>query len=44
MNDGLVESVLVKGRGKSRGKRLFKFASIRKMLAEQQQKKEGASV
>jgi hypothetical protein len=36
MNEGLIESVLVKGRGNSRGKRLFKFASIRRMLAEQQ--------
>jgi hypothetical protein len=27
---------LLKGRGKTRGKRLFNFASIRRLLAEQQ--------
>jgi hypothetical protein len=34
---GLVESVVIPGRGKSgRGKRLYKFASIRRLLAAQQ--------
>jgi len=33
---GLVETVLIPGRGKTRGKRLFKFASIRKLLAAEQ--------
>jgi hypothetical protein len=33
MNDQLVDSVLVKGRGKSRDKRLYSFASIRQLLA-----------
>jgi hypothetical protein len=34
-NRGLVKSVLVPGpRGRSRGKRLFSFASIRKFIAE----------
>jgi hypothetical protein len=37
MKEDRVVSVLVKGRGKSRGKRLFQFASIRRMLAEQPQ-------
>ena len=36
MNEGLVEATLLKGRGKTRGKRLFNFASIRRLLAEQQ--------
>ena len=41
MYDGLIESVVVKGRGNSRGKRLFKFSSIRKLLASQQQPQQG---
>jgi hypothetical protein len=32
MKEGQIESTLVKGRGKSRGKRLFNFASIRQLL------------
>jgi hypothetical protein len=31
---GKIEGVLVPGRGRKRGKRLFSFASIRKLLAE----------
>jgi hypothetical protein len=33
MKEGQIKSVLVKGRGKSRGKRLINFASVRAMLA-----------
>ena len=32
MKEGQIESTLVKGRGKSHGKRLFNFASIRQLL------------
>jgi hypothetical protein len=34
MKAGLIESVLVRGRGRTRGKRLISFDSIRRMLAE----------
>jgi hypothetical protein len=34
--EGQIESALVRGRGTSRGKRLFSFASIRKLIASQQ--------
>jgi hypothetical protein len=33
--EGRVKGVLVKGRGRTRGKRLFDFRSIRKLLAEE---------
>jgi len=33
MKEGQIKSVLVKGRGRTRGKRLFDFRSIRQMLA-----------
>jgi len=33
MREGRIKSVLVRGRGKSRGKRLINFASVRAMLA-----------
>jgi hypothetical protein len=39
--EGQIESALVRGRGASRGKRLFSFASIRRLIAAQ---KEGAGV
>jgi hypothetical protein len=32
MREGLIKAVLVKGRGKTRGKRLFNFDSIRQLL------------
>jgi hypothetical protein len=32
MNEGQVKAVLVKGRGRTRGKRLFNYRSIRQML------------
>ena len=38
-NDGLVESVSLRRRGRTRGKRLFSVQSIRKFLREQ--KKDG---
>jgi hypothetical protein len=34
MKEGTVKSILVKGRGRTRGKRLINFHSIRRMLAE----------
>jgi hypothetical protein len=34
MKEGTVKSILVKGRGRTRGKRLINFDSIRQMLAE----------
>jgi len=34
IKEGVIESVLIKGRGTTRGKRLISFDSIRRMLAE----------
>ena len=34
MREGRIKTVLIRGRGKSRGKRLFNFDSIREMLSE----------
>jgi hypothetical protein len=33
MKEGTVKSILVKGRGRTRGKRLINFSSIRRLLA-----------
>jgi len=38
MKEGRIKSVLIKGRGRSRGKRLINFASVRRLLAEAQEK------
>jgi hypothetical protein len=34
MKSGMIKTVLVRGRGRTRGKRLIDFDSIRRMLAE----------
>jgi hypothetical protein len=39
---GKIKSVLVKGRGKTRGKRLYNLASIRKLLRSLEEEKETA--
>jgi hypothetical protein len=41
-NDGLVESVSLRRRGRTRGKRLFSVASIRAFLREQKKEKTAA--
>jgi hypothetical protein len=41
-NDGLVESVSLRRRGRTRGKRLFSVASIRTFLREQKKEKTAA--
>jgi hypothetical protein len=40
MREGRIKSVLIRGRGKSRGKRLINFASVRTMLASLQNPEE----
>jgi hypothetical protein len=35
MKEGRIKSVLIRGRGKTRGKRLINFASVRAMLSSE---------
>jgi hypothetical protein len=42
MKEGRIKSVLVKGRGKTRGKRLVSFSSVRALLASLQTKEDAA--
>ena len=37
MKEGQIRSVLVRGRGRSRGKRIFSFASIRQLIAAEEE-------